>query len=295
MRLLLHHVTERQLATATETTAGSYVFHGPRGVGKATAARELARRLNCRGDEGGDCAHCRQFEAGAYPDFIWVQPEGRASVTIEQVRQLGHSLTMTPYYAEGKRLVVIDRAEALTVEAQNALLKLIEEPPPRTHFVLVAEQLGALLPTMCSRLVPIYFAPLPAATIAELLESQEGLRPVEATRLAALAAGAPGQARRLATDPAAAAVLSQLDEAAVMALSASLFDRLVLARRLADAKAELPLLAGRLQQSVLGGLRQGSELPALAASRLGALERFRRGLTANVGARVALERLMLEL
>lgn len=295
MTLLLHDLTTRQLAAAVAAPAGSYVFHGPRGIGKATAARDLARQLNCQGDTAGLCKPCRQFVAGSYPDLLVLQPEGRASITIEQVRTLGHTLTLSPYYAEGARIVIIDEAQALTIEAQNALLKLIEEPPARTHFVLVAEQLESLLPTVCSRVAPVYFAPVTMAAVADLLVGYHDVEAAEARRLAELAAGAPGLAIQLANDEAAADSLAELDEAASSALAATVFDRLLLARRLVDNKADLMTLAGRLQRRITLGLVAGAELPQRAAHRLAALEHFRRGLVANVGPRVALERLMLEL
>ncbi len=295
MNLLSHHVTERQLETALEDMASGYIFHGIRSVGKATAARELARRLNCRGDDIRLCNPCRQFNSGSYPDFLELGPENRPSITIEQIRQLNHSLSLSPYYAGGARVVLIDEAHMLTVEAQNALLKLIEEPPPHTLFVLAAEHLEALLPTVCSRLSAVYFAPVSDQHVADWLMATRSVGLADANRLAALAAGAPGQAIRLLQDAAASDQLAELDQAAQNALTSGLFDRLLLAKQLADKKVDLPAWSQRLQQTLLQALRQEQAPSSQIASRLEAVERFRRGLVANVGPRVALERLMLEL
>ncbi len=295
MKPLLHDVSARQLQAAVHAEGSGYLFHGPRMVGKAVAAREMARQLNCQGDEPTTCRPCRQFAAGTYPDSLILQPEDRPSITIEQVRRLNHALSLRSYSATGVRVVIIDDAHQLTVEAQNALLKILEEPPAGTRFVLVAEQPEALLTTVRSRLAAIYFAPLPQAAISDWLTSEHGVTPSEAVRLARLAAGAPGLALRLVGDAAEAETLASLEAAIDTALAAPLFDRLLLARRLADDKTNLLELARRLQRALIALVQQEPVVPASAGQRLAAVERFRRGLEANLAPRVALERLMLEL
>src|SRR5207249_1485502 len=118
-------------------------------------------------------------------------------------------------------------AHLMTVEAQNALLKLIEEPPPRTRFLLVAERLEALVPTVRSRLAAIYFGPVSSEAISELLQ-QQGASQTEADQLADLAGGAPGTAVRLAASGEEAVVWADLETAMTTAQTPSLFDRLVL-------------------------------------------------------------------
>lgn len=259
------------------------------------AARELAQTLNCDGEADRSCRSCRQFAAGTYPDFILVQPEDKPSITIEQVRRLNHQLSMSSYRASGRRVILIDGAHLLTIEAQNALLKLIEEPPAATSFILVALSLEALLPTVRSRLAAIYFAPLPTADIAELLVNQHGVAGSEAARLAELAEGAPGIAVGLARDEAVAGEHTELVAAANAALTATVFDRLVLAKKLTDSKANLASWSRSLQRALIAELRHGVTPPARSAARLAAVEHFRRGLESNLAPRVALERLMLEL
>jgi hypothetical protein len=294
MTPVLHPLTESQLRGAVRDAAGGYIFHGQRSQGKATTAMDMARRLNCRGDDTALCGPCRQFEAGMYPDLIVVVPEGRPSITIEQVRQLNHTLSLSPYYADGTRMVVVDGAHALTMEAQNALLKLIEEPPPRTRFVLVAERLEALAPTVRSRLAAIYFPPVTDEAVTALL-MKRGLPSMEAGRLAGLAGGAPGTAIRLSGSADEAAVWTDLETAMTTAVTPSLFDRFVLAKRLADEKTDLIELATRFHRRLVIELRKGGIDAGVASRRLGALEHFRRALGANVVPRVALERLMVEL
>jgi DNA polymerase-3 subunit delta' len=295
MNVLLADQTRTHLEAITRVRSGSFIFHGPHAAGKATAAAELARHLNCRGDETGPCAPCRQFQAGNYPDYLVVRPEDKPSILIEQIRGLIQTLALSPYYAGGIRVVVIDGADLMTVEAQNALLKLIEEPPAQTIFILVAERLGALLPTVRSRCAHIHFPRQPHALIARLLVERHGVASAQAGELAAAAGGAPGEAVLLAARPEVAAARLELVRAAAAVPQQPAFDRLLLAARLATAGADLPRFAALLHVGLADGLRRGAADPTAARRGLDALEQFRRRLQAKVAPRVALECLMLEL
>ncbi len=292
---LLHGRTRASLAAITGSRSGSYIFHGARSVGKATAARELARRFNCEGDDSALCAPCRQFEAGNYPDFIVVRPEGKPSILIEQVRGLIQALSFSLYRPHGVRVVLIDDAECLTVEAQNALLKLIEEPPPGTVFILVTERLPGLLPTVRSRCIQVYFPPQPPEAIAGLLAGEHGVPGPQAADLAMAAAGAPGVAITLAAQPSVAEAKLELMRQATSVAGLPLFERLLLAGRLTTAHADLALFERTLQAHLVARLRSGAAEPEAVGGQLEALERFREQLHAKVAPRVAVERLMLGL
>ncbi|HEY2004735.1 MAG TPA: AAA family ATPase [Candidatus Saccharimonadia bacterium] len=290
---LLHPQTRARL-DAIEPASRSFIFHGPRNIGKATAALELARRLNCQGDDTGLCAACRRFQAGAYPDLIMLAPEDKPSITIEQVRGVIHSLSMSTYVESGMRVIIADDATALTREAQNALLKLIEEPPARTMFILVTENPESLLVTIRSRCAAVYFAPVPAADIESWLVQHHGVPGPQAKDLAAASGGAPGAAINLATQPDVASSELQLAAWATDTPSLSLFKRLILAKRLIDDKADISRFGRLVHASLVAQLHQGQSLPAIA-DQLQALEQFRLQLQAKVAPRVALEKLMLEL
>jgi DNA polymerase-3 subunit delta' len=295
MTALLHPRTQVQLDAIVRVHKGSYLFHGLRSVGKATAAYDLARRLNCLGDDAALCAACRQYDAGTYPDLITLRPEDKPSITIEQVRQLTSALSLSLYVAAGVRVVIIDDAHALTTEAQNALLKLIEEPPPQTIFILIADHAEALLPTVRSRCTAVYFPRLAADTIAAWLLQHHSVKPTLAAEFAAASDGAPGVAVALATHPDQAEARINLHRAAIAAPARSIFERLLLAGRLASDKADLAQFAQALHTATLSQLRDGTTSSAIADHRLAALEQFRRQLQAKVASRVALERLMLGL
>ena len=188
-------------------------FHGPRGVGKATCAGQLARALNCRRegplDACGHCVSCQKIRRGYHPDVLWLAPEARA-LKIAQVRQVIEAVVYRPHEGE-RRVIVIDDAHTLNPASQNALLKTLEEPPPSSHLILVTPAFRSLLPTVRSRCQALRFRPLAASVVRRQLKSH-GLDSGEVNLRAALAPGSLGDAidleldqyRRLRTAVAAA-------------------------------------------------------------------------------------------
>lgn len=193
----------------------AYLFGGPAGVGKASAARLLAQAANCEGpaaaegDACGRCGPCRKIEKGVHPDVVvlaeervmakagrWDPKGGRTpskDIVVDQVRDLvDHRLAMKRF--EGRRrFVIVDPADAMNPQAQNALLKTLEEPPGDTTLVLVASSPDALLPTIRSRCLRVPFGPLPAAAVSARLE-REGHAPDRARLAAAISGGSLGRA-----------------------------------------------------------------------------------------------------
>ncbi len=186
--------------------AHAYVFAGPGGTGKRTTALALAAACLCQAQPGrgcGRCTGCRLVEAGSHPD-LFVEDLARARlekpaashVSIEQVRRIRSHLTLRPVHG-GRKLGVIDQAERLTADAQNALLKTLEEPRGCTTLVLIATNPDALLPTIRSRCQCVRFAPLDAEVIERILVA-EGADGTVASAAAELAEGSAERARELA-------------------------------------------------------------------------------------------------
>ena len=192
-------------AIANGRLAHAFIFAGPAGVGKRATALALARAVLCpeKPDVGcGTCIDCRLVGVGSHPDLFiedlaMAQAE-RATATmlsIEQIRRVCGSLALRPARGTGK-VGIIDQAERLTAEAQNALLKTLEEPRGRATLVLVTSNLDALLPTIRSRCQRLLFAPLDDALVTTLLE-RESVAADVAGRAAALASGSLDRAREL--------------------------------------------------------------------------------------------------
>jgi DNA polymerase-3 subunit delta' len=222
-----------QAALRRGTVHHAYLFGGPPGVGKATAARLLAQAVNCeagaegagglREDPCGQCGPCRKIARGTHPDVLamaeervmakagrWEPKGGRSpsrEIVVDQVRDLVDRRLSLRRFEGRRRVVVIDPADAMNVQAQNALLKTLEEPPDETTLVLVSASPDALLPTIRSRCLRVTFGPLPDALVAERLEAA-GRSPEQAAATAALAGGSLGRALALDGDEVAAVTRS---------------------------------------------------------------------------------------
>lgn len=189
-----------QNALRSGRPASAYLFHGPAGCGKKSVARAMVAALFCKVAPHvgcGTCADCKRVAQDKHPDARVLTPAG-ASFKVEQVRDLLHEASLKPYEA-GYRVFILDRAEALTDAAANAMLKALEEPAPGTLYVMVSSARANILSTIASRCQPVRFSALPEAAVAELLRQHDGAEAIEAKRLAGLSGGSLRQARRLAS------------------------------------------------------------------------------------------------
>ena len=295
MKVLIHEQPARQVQDILRARGGSFIFHGAPEVGKRTIATDISRRLNCLGDEPKTCPSCRQHLAGTYPDLVNVSSEDKPSISIETIRSVVQSVSLSLYHAAGVRVIIIDDAHLMTAAAQNALLKVLEEPPAQTMFILVTDQPRALLPTIHSRCAPVYFPSLASTPIAELLASDYAQTEEAAALIAAASDGAPGTAIQLVSSPDVAAERRQLQELADGVAQKNLFDRLLLVKKLVDSKTDPTRFGRLLHRSLVAQTRAAGSFIPDAPKRFQALEKFRRAVDAKVAPRVALERLMLEL
>lgn len=166
------HVTETlKNAIKNDRVAHAYIFSGARGVGKTTAARILAKALNCiKGptpDPCGECDSCKEIAAGSSLDVIEI--DAASNRGIDQIRELREMVRYAPAASRSK-VVILDEAHMLTGEASNALLKTLEEPPDRVIFVMATTQPEDLVDTIRSRSQHFHFRALTFAEITKRLE-----------------------------------------------------------------------------------------------------------------------------
>src|SRR5215831_4564638 len=184
-------------AVARQTLPPSLIFAGPEGVGKRLTAVALAQALNCPNQAGGDgcgrCASCTRIARGVHADLLVIAPGDTGTIKVDQVREAIDRAAYRPF--EGRRrVVIVEEADALQPEAQNALLKTLEEPPPASVFVLVTARPDVLLPTVRSRCQRLRFGPLAAHDVAALLVRDHGYAQADAQAAAAASDGSVGRA-----------------------------------------------------------------------------------------------------
>jgi DNA polymerase-3 subunit delta' len=267
------------LAHAVSSSAGmthAWLFTGPPGSGRSTAARAFAAALQCPDGGCGECAACRTAIGGTHAD-VEVVTTSKLSIGVADARSLvAHAAR---YPAGGRwQVILLEDADRLTDSAANALLKAIEEPTPRTVWLLCAPAVDDVLPTIRSRCRLLSLRTPPTAAVAEVLVRRDGIDPAMAGFAARAAQGHIGRARRLATDEQA-----RLRRHEVMRLPQSL-DRVSTA---VTAAGELVQAATEEANETAGaaasaetedvkralGVGVGSRQPAGAAAILGELEK----------------------
>ena len=182
--------------------AHAYLLHGPAGSGKRAFAEHFAAFLLCKSPEQqqpcGHCSACKLYAADTHPDLVRLEPEEEGKgILIASVRDLVAKILQTSQQG-GRKVVIVEPAEAMTAGSANALLKSLEEPAGSTIFLLISHQFSFLLPTIKSRCV-LQACPLPSeqASVQWLQQQQPDLSIEQCQTLLALASGSPLNAQKL--------------------------------------------------------------------------------------------------
>lgn len=319
-------------AIARDTLPPSLLFAGPAGVGKRRVARAVAEAVNCleprtsgevERDACGACAACRRIARDVHPDVIVLSPGDTGSIKIEQVRDVIDKAGYRPF--EGRRrVVIVDEADALVPQAQNALLKTLEEPPSASVFLLVSSVPDSLLATVRSRCPRLRFGPLSPGDVAAVLVRDHEYTEADARAAAADADGSVGRALAVASADlveareTATRLLQQTarladpvrrldaakDLAAKKGSSASERDQLSACLRvMASLLRDVSVLAAQVDRNLLANPDLEGELQGLVAAYTGsrgdkafaAIDRALAALERNASPKIVADWLVLEL
>ena len=155
-------------AIANDSLGHAYIIEGDTGIGKKTLAGYFAALAVCaEGNACGECKQCKQTEAGVNPDISILTPEDKPSIGVDAVRDFISRVAYRSIHG-GRQVFIIQDADLMTVQAQNALLKIIEEPPKGILFLLLCRQKSQLLRTITSRAQILKLSPLPKEILSQI-------------------------------------------------------------------------------------------------------------------------------
>jgi DNA polymerase-3 subunit delta' len=311
--LLSEHIRRQEVRHA-------YLFSGPAGIGRRTLALRYAQALNCSqppepGQPCGECRICRQTAAMQQADLSLVQADASHTIKVDQIRELQHSLALSPYEAH-YRVALLLNFEQATASSQNALLKTLEEPGERVILLLTADSPENLLPTITSRCEVMRLRPMSVEALAETLRTRRGVEGERAETLAHLAGGKPGTAFSLLQDPGQMSSQKELLDAMIGVLGESRLERFNLAEKLSKDKDQLRqtlllwlvywrdiMLSASGAAAPLTNLDRAEEIERIAGQvgfsaareRVAALEQAVEGLDANLNPRLLMDVVLMEM
>jgi DNA polymerase-3 subunit delta' len=187
----------------TGKVSHAYILQGAAGMGKRLFADTFAKRLQCSdstsGEACGVCSSCIAFNSGNHPDLFYILPQKTKTLGVEDIREQIVKNAEIKQYRYPYKIFIVEHADSMTVAAQNALLKTLEEPPSYVLFLLLAENLNGFLPTILSRCVVMKLMPIPQREIEEYLVQHQLAEGNTAAMVAEYAQGSIGQAIELAS------------------------------------------------------------------------------------------------
>jgi len=180
-----------------------YLFQGPSGVGKKLAASIFAGALNCRvapGEGCGSCPDCLKAEKGTHPDIHFLAPSSKSRlIPVDDMRDMLRMVYLRGY-SDNWKVFIIQDADRMNIQAQNAFLKTLEEPPEKTVMILITDQPGQLLPTIRSRCQKVTFRSWSYEMMKPFLMEKSGLSEAESYVMYSISGGCPGRALELSED-----------------------------------------------------------------------------------------------
>ena len=202
-----NHIYEHfKNAIAAGKLSHAYILHGERGMGKLNIAKEAAKAIQCEsnapektdktGEACGQCKSCHQAESDNQPDIKYVTP-AKKTLGVDDIREQINDDALIKPYGSPYKIYIIPKSDTMTVQAQNALLKTIEEPPSYAIFILLAANTDAFLPTILSRCVMLNARTVAEGEIVDELKNKYGVGDYDAKVAASFAGGNIGKAEKL--------------------------------------------------------------------------------------------------
>lgn len=275
----------------------AYLFSGPSHVGKSTVARRYAQRLQCTNGcylsgewISGSCVSCRAIESGAHMDVRILSPDEKGVIRIEVIRDMVRWMSIRS--VSEYRICIIDDADTLTLQAAQALLKVLEEPPARGLCIVISHNERPLLPTLRSRMRPVGFALVPNSVLQEWVPSLDS----KLSSLLDLIDGRPGRAVEYHEQPALQSAASVVHAQAQAISTQDLIDRFQAAKALAEEPVSARAFLTALIRYLRTELRSGdvNQQIRYAAALEDAYETLQ-SMTASTNLRLSLENLMTKL
>lgn len=220
--------------------SNGYIFSGPKGCGKKLMAFNFAMALNCTGPVAdrpcGSCSSCVRTGSGNHPNVEAVKPTGQ-SIKIKQIREIISEAAKKPFES-GYKIIIIENAEKMTHDAQDAFLKTLEEPPGNTVFILLAENHNLLLPTIVSRCQVFQFKPVDMKEMRGYITARYDYLPEDVEAAVRRSGGAVGKALELLRDKESLRAPLRYIDILEKALMGNASEALILSSAIVEAKEE---------------------------------------------------------
>lgn len=240
------NITENLIsALNNKKVSHAYIISGADGVGKMTVAKAFARALQCEeymGDSCGKCISCRSFDNGNHPDVFYVVPTKTKALGVDDIREQLIKQSETKQYKYKYKVFIVDNADTMTQQAQNALLKTLEEPPSYVVILLLAKSINGFLPTILSRCVNLKLNPLSSNMVKEYLENVEKIDSTKAEFFAEYSQGSIGRAIELYDSEDFAKKRQAVVDCIVKAINSDIVSAMNCAKTLEEYKGDMSVI-----------------------------------------------------
>jgi DNA polymerase III subunit delta' len=278
----------------TGNLAHAYLLSGPNSIGKSTVIKKMAGILQCENDFCHECKNCKQIARGGHPEVIELV-DNKESIKIDEVRKIIESLSMTGH--SKYRILLVQKLERMTLDAANSFLKILEEPPRKTIFLMTTDRLRFILPTITSRVRLVKFFSVSVGFLeSKLKELFPDKDPDIISKASLFSTGRTGRAVRLMEKPES--LLSHIqtyNEVSALLKSPNMANRFSYIDRIVDGEVSFDVFFDMLTHILRSRILEGDIETKKHLKALFKIHDTGILLSKNINPRLALENLMLNL